>query len=53
MIDDPDAPNGDWVHFLACNINPDKNITKDSLINAIIGRNSWGKTEYDLDRYLS
>jgi len=50
IMDDPDAPNGTWDHWILCNIPAStthfsENLT--ALSNGIIeGNNSWGKTGY-------
>ena len=48
IVDDPDAPSGDWVHWLVWNINPEtKLITEnESPKEAIQGTNDFGKQNY-------
>ncbi|MFA6194988.1 MAG: YbhB/YbcL family Raf kinase inhibitor-like protein [Patescibacteria group bacterium] len=48
IVDDPDAPSGDWVHWLIFNIDPKiQGITEDSVpAGAILGMTSSGKAEY-------
>lgn len=48
IMDDPDAPSGDWVHWILYNI-PIINEIKENSIpkNAIQGINSWGNKKYD------
>ena len=48
IVDDPDAPSGDWVHWLVWNINPEtKLITEnESPQGAIQGTNDFGKQNY-------
>ena len=48
---DPDAPMGDWIHWLAWNIPADwqsipKNISPDDRSQFTQGTNSWGRTGY-------
>lgn len=49
IIDDPDAPSGDWVHWLVWNINPEtKLITEnESPKGAIQGINDFNRQNYD------
>lgn len=48
VMEDPDAPNGTWVHWIVWNISP----RMTSLVEgaepreAVIGRNSWGHNMY-------
>lgn len=49
MVDDPDAPGGDFVHWLVWNINPkDEKIGEDSAPKgAVIGMNSLNENKYN------
>ena len=48
LVDDPDAPSGDWVHWLVFNINPQtENINENSIpVGAVVGINSFGDKNY-------
>lgn len=48
ILHDPDAPSGDWVHWLVWNINPSIiEIPQGSLpVGAVEGTTSFGKTGY-------
>ncbi|KTD16798.1 YbhB/YbcL family Raf kinase inhibitor-like protein [Legionella jordanis] len=48
IIEDPDAPNGNWVHWIVFNIPPGvRNLTEGELPpGAINGKNSWGTIGY-------
>jgi Raf kinase inhibitor-like YbhB/YbcL family protein len=48
IMDDPDAPVGTWVHWVAWDIPADtRTIPEGSLPDAAVeGRNSWGRTGY-------
>jgi len=49
IIDDPDAPSGDWVHWLIFNINPQTTTIAEHSIpkGAIVGVNSFGENIYE------
>jgi len=54
VCDDPDAPSGDWVHWVIYNIPPDvrefpENTPRDKTLDngAKQGKNDFGKTGYD------
>lgn len=48
IVDDPDAPRGDWVHWLVWNISPNtKEVAENSFPQgAIQGITDFGKNEY-------
>lgn len=48
FVNDPDAPGGDWVHWVVWNIKPEiKEIKKNGVPEgATEGQNSFGKTGY-------
>lgn len=48
IVDDPDAPNGTWVHWIVYNIDPDvTNVREDSIPdNGVAGVTNFGKLEY-------
>ena len=49
IMNDPDAPNGDWVHWVVFDIPSDKTelAENETIKHPIgIGKNSWGKNEY-------
>ena len=48
ILDDPDAPSGDWVHWAVYNIPPSTTgVAEGSVPNgAFEGASSWGKPEY-------
>lgn len=48
LMDDPDAPVGDWVHWILTNIAPTTNqiVENSKPAEAIGGQNSWKKNNY-------
>ena len=48
IIDDPDAPNGTWIHWMVANIDPNTAIIAENSVpqDAVQGKNSWGKIAY-------
>jgi Raf kinase inhibitor-like YbhB/YbcL family protein len=47
IVDDPDAPGGDWVHWLVYNLPLDtKQIKEDFKSIATFGQNDFGKTNW-------
>jgi Raf kinase inhibitor-like YbhB/YbcL family protein len=53
LCDDPDAPGGDWVHWLAFNLPPSltelaQGVPPEALakLGGATGRNSWGNSRY-------
>jgi|TARA_Y100000310_G_scaffold345573_1_gene466765 hypothetical protein len=47
IMDDPDAPGGNWDHWIAFNINPKTNTLPRGIEKAgVAGKNSWGRTGY-------
>ena len=54
LCDDPDAPAGDWVHWVVFNLAPDvralpENVARDAALpgGAIQGVNDYGRNGYD------
>ncbi|NIU49654.1 MAG: YbhB/YbcL family Raf kinase inhibitor-like protein [Thermoplasmata archaeon] len=51
IVDDPDAPRGVWVHWVAYNLSPDPGGLEAAASGSLPepareGRNSWGSTGY-------
>lgn len=49
IMDDPDAANGDWVHWVVFDIPSDKTELAENVMIEHpmgLGRNSWGKNDY-------
>jgi Raf kinase inhibitor-like YbhB/YbcL family protein len=49
VMDDPDAPTGDWIHWLVANIPPNtaKLVAGKLPAGAVVGANSWSAARYD------
>ena len=46
VMDDPDAPRGTWVHWVAYDIEPVSAIAEGVAALGTPGSNSWGRTGY-------
>lgn len=47
IVDDPDAPNGDWVHWVLFNIPSNARELPEGGTLGTSGNNSWGKIGYN------
>ena len=47
VVHDPDAPSGDWVHWIVFNIPPDKFEIDEAIAPGIEGINDSGNTRWD------
>jgi len=49
IVDDPDAPSGDWVHWLVFNIGPKTTSIEEHTTpkGAVVGLNSFGENAYE------
>jgi len=49
VMDDPDAPAGDWVHWIAIDLPPATTRIPAGQLppGAVLGTNSWGAARYD------
>lgn len=49
LMDDPDAPAGDWVHWIAIGLPPATTRIPAGRLpaDAVLGANSWGAVRYD------
>ncbi len=48
VVDDPDAPAGNWIHWLVWNIDPKTSLIEEDDVpeEAVQGTNSFGKDRY-------
>lgn len=47
VVHDPDAPSGDWVHWIVFNIPPDKFEVDEAIPPGLQGKNDFGKNRWD------
>lgn len=50
IVDDPDAPGGNWDHWILFNIPADATELKENMsvlpVGTKVGKNGWGRTDY-------
>ncbi len=46
IMDDPDAPAGDWVHWIVWNIPATTTMISENSVPGVVGLNSWNENKY-------